>query len=300
MFADSAGSLRATDHAWDSKDCLRNPQLRLGFWPALGILLTMDPIVLEQVGKDYPGGVAGLRDFSLTVKAGEIFGFLGPNGAGKTTTIKMLLGFFPPSAGVVRVFGDDPARPESRRRLGYLPEVAQYYGFLTPRELLRFYGRVCNLPAERITRRTAELLALVGLEAAADRPMKTFSKGMQQRAGIAQALLHDPDLLILDEPMTGLDPLARAQFREVILAQRQAGKTVFFSSHELSEAEMICDRVGILKAGRLLWCGPTRDLAGDGQGNLERIFLKLITQPQPGIAGTKTNIEHSTFNIQRG
>ena len=240
----------------------------------------MDPIVLEQLSKDYPGGIAGLRDFSLTVKAGEVFGFLGPNGAGKTTTIKMLLGFFPPSAGVVRVFGDDPARPETRRRLGYLPEVAQYYGFLTPRELLRFYGRVCNLPAELITRRTAELLALVGLEAAADRPMKTFSKGMQQRAGIAQALLHDPDLLILDEPMTGLDPLARAQFREVILAQRQAGKTVFFSSHELSEAEMICDRVGILKAGRLLWCGPTRDLAGDGQGNLERIFLKLITQPQ--------------------
>ena len=240
----------------------------------------MDPIVLEQVSKDYPGGIAGLRDFSLTVKAGEVFGFLGPNGAGKTTTIKMLLGFFPPSAGVVRVFGDDPARPETRRRLGYLPEVAQYYGFLTPRELLRFYGRVCNLPAELITRRTAELLALVGLEAAADRPMKTFSKGMQQRAGIAQALLHDPDLLILDEPMTGLDPLARAQFREVILAQRQAGKTVFFSSHELSEAEMICDRVGILKAGRLLWCGPTRDLAGDGQGNLERIFLKLITHPQ--------------------
>ena len=240
----------------------------------------MDPIVLEQLSKDYPGGIAGLRDFSLTVKAGEVFGLLGPNGAGKTTTIKMLLGFFPPSAGVVRVFGDDPARPETRRRLGYLPEVAQYYGFLTPRELLRFYGRVCNLPAELITRRTAELLALVGLEAAADRPMKTFSKGMQQRAGIAQALLHDPDLLILDEPMTGLDPLARAQFREVILAQRQAGKTVFFSSHELSEAEMICDRVGILKAGRLLWCGPTRDLAGDGQGNLERIFLKLITQPQ--------------------
>lgn len=239
----------------------------------------MDPIVLEQVSKNYPGGVAGLRDFSLTVKAGEIFGFLGPNGAGKTTTIKMLLGFFPPSAGVVRVFGEDPARPAARRRLGYLPEVAQYYGFLTPRELLRFYGRVCNLPAAFITRRTAELLALVGLEAAADRPMKTFSKGMQQRAGIAQALLHDPDLLILDEPMTGLDPLARAQLRDVILAQRQAGKTVFFSSHELSEAEMICDRVGILKEGRLLWSGPTRELAGDGQGNLERIFLKLITQP---------------------
>ena len=239
----------------------------------------MDPIALEHVSKDYPGGVAGLRDFSLTVKAGEIFGFLGPNGAGKTTTIKMLLGFFPPSAGVVRVFGEDPARPEARRRLGYLPEVAQYYDFLTPRELLRFYGRICNLPDERITRRSTELLALAGLEAAANRPMKTFSKGMQQRVGIAQALLHDPDLLILDEPMTGLDPLARAQLRDVILAQRQAGKTVFFSSHELSEAEMICDRVGILKAGRLLWCGPTRDLAGDGQGNLERIFLKLITQP---------------------
>ncbi|MFA5203843.1 MAG: ABC transporter ATP-binding protein [Lentisphaeria bacterium] len=238
----------------------------------------MEPVVLENLAKDYPGGVAALRGLSLTVRPGEIFGFLGPNGAGKTTTIKMLLGFFPPSAGTVRVFGEDPQRPAARRRLGYLPEVAQYYGFLTPRELLRFYGRVCNLPAAQIARRSAELLALTGLEAAADRPMKTFSKGMQQRAGIAQALLHDPDLLVLDEPMTGLDPLARAQCRDIILAQRQAGKTVFFSSHELSEAEMVCDRVGILKDGRLLWCGPTREIAGDGQGNLERVFLKLINQ----------------------
>lgn len=237
----------------------------------------MEPVVeLVGVAKEYPGGVRALQDLSLTVERGEIFGFLGTNGAGKTTTIKIVLGFTPATAGRVRVFSGDPATPETRRRLGYLPEVANYYGFLTVPELLAFYGEVCGMTAALIKARTEELLVLVGLADVRQRPIKTFSKGMMQRAGIAQALLHDPELLILDEPMSGLDPLARAQMRDIIVGLKKQGKTVFFSSHELSEAEIICDRVGIMRQGSLCWCGNTREVAGDGAGNLERIFLKLI------------------------
>jgi len=237
-----------------------------------------EAIEIRGLHKTYAGGHAALRDFSLAVHPGEVFGFLGPNGAGKTTTIKVLLGLMPPSAGSVVVLGGDPADPETRRRLGYLPEVANYYGFMTVRELLRFYGALCGLTPEQIRGRSDELIATVGLADVQRRPLRQFSKGMLQRAGIAQALLHDPDLLILDEPTTGLDPLARLQMRDIIVGLRRRGKTVFFSSHELSEAEMICDRVGILIAGRLSWCGPTREVAGDGGQNLERVFLNLITQ----------------------
>jgi ABC-2 type transport system ATP-binding protein len=154
---------------------------------------------------------------------------------------------------------------------------------MNPVELLRFYGVLCGLSAAAIRQRTDELLGLVGLSEARRKPLRQFSKGMLQRAGIAQALLHDPDLLVLDEPTTGLDPLARLQMRDLILKLRSEGKTVFFSSHELSEAEMICDRVGVLHQGQLRWCGPTAELAGDGERNLERVFLRLI---QPGGAAS--------------
>ncbi|OPZ26697.1 MAG: putative ABC transporter ATP-binding protein YxlF [Lentisphaerae bacterium ADurb.BinA184] len=230
----------------------------------------------QCVCKTYPGGGRGLADFSLSVGEGEAFGFLGPNGAGKTTFIKILLGLSRADAGTVRVLGRDPGETAVRARIGYLPEVAQYYEFLSARELLAFYGRLSGLAARQVRERTGPLLELVGLSEAADRPLATFSKGMLQRAGLAQALLHEPDLLIFDEPATGLDPLARLQIRDIILRQRQAGRTVFFSSHELSEVEMVCDRVGIVKDGVLKWCGPTREVAGDGERNLERLFLEVI------------------------
>ncbi len=233
-------------------------------------------VVCDQLSKVYPGGVTALRDFSLTVRRGEIFGFLGPNGAGKTTTIKILLGLQRATAGTVLVLGGDPCLAATRRRIGYLPEVANYYEFLTVVELLSFYGAVCGMPRRRLRERIGDLLDLVGLQDQGRKPLRQFSKGMLQRAGIAQALLHDPDLLVLDEPTTGLDPLARLHMRDVVLAQRAAGKTVFFSSHELSEAEVICDRVGIMREGRLVWCGRTTEVAGDGSENLERKFIKLI------------------------
>ena len=222
------------------------------------------------------GGSKAVDGLSLRLGAGEVMGFLGTNGAGKTTTIKMLLGLLAPSAGRVRVLGGDPSDPRVRARIGYMPEVATYYPYLNARELLAFYGGVCGLDAQTVRARTDALLASVGLADAAKRPLKTYSKGMLQRAGIAQALLNDPDLLVLDEPFTGLDPLARIHFRELLRDLKARGKTVFFSSHELGETELLCDKVAIMKKGHCVYQGPVKDIAGDGERNLERIFLDVL------------------------
>ena len=235
----------------------------------------MDAVILDDVTKAF-GPVRAVDALSLSIRQGEILGFLGTNGAGKTTTIKMLLGFFRPDAGRVTVLGGDPCDAATRRKIGFMPETAYYYPYLNVRELLAFYGGLCGMPKDQIRARSEMLIARVGLVDAGNRLLRTYSKGMLQRAGIAQALLHDPDLLILDEPLTGLDPLARIHFRDLILELRQQGKTVFFSSHELSEAELICDRVAILKQGRLVLCGAVKEVAGDGQQNLERIFLQML------------------------
>jgi ABC-2 type transport system ATP-binding protein len=243
----------------------------------------MDEVVrLEGVSKAF-GPVRAVDKLSLRIRQGEILGFLGTNGAGKTTTIKMLLGFFPPDEGQLSVLGGDPCEPATRRKIGYMPETAYYYPYLNVRELLAFYGGLCGMSNVAVRKRSDELIARVGLEEAGGRLLRTYSKGMLQRAGIAQALLHEPDLLILDEPFTGLDPLARIQFRDLILELKRQGKTVFFSSHELSEAELICDRVAILKRGALVVCGSVREVAGDGQQNLERIFLKVLGAAGEGV-----------------
>ena len=222
------------------------------------------------------GDVMAVDNLTLSLGAGEIMGFLGANGAGKTTTIKMLLGLIRPTSGTVSVLGGDPSDAKVRAKIGYMPEIAYYYPYLNARELLAFYGGLCGMDGKTIRARTDELLATVGLADAAKRPLKTYSKGMLQRAGIAQALLHDPDLLVLDEPFTGLDPLARIHFRELMHRLREQGKSIFFSSHELGETELLCDKVAIMKAGRAVYQGPVRQLAGDGEKNLERIFLEVI------------------------
>ncbi len=235
----------------------------------------MAVIQLEKVVKAFDS-VQAVNDLSFEVDQGAITGFLGANGAGKTTTIKMLLGFIRPDSGRVMINGRDPVLPATRQSIGFMPETAYYYPYLKVYELLDLYGGLCGMTRAQIAPRAQELIAKVGLTGAESRQLKTFSKGMLQRIGIAQALLHNPDVYILDEPFTGLDPLARIQFRDLLLAEKKAGKTILFSSHELSEAELICDNVVILKEGRAVWSGTTAQVAGDGTRNLERVFLKML------------------------
>ena len=230
---------------------------------------------LNDVSRSF-GPVKAVENLTLSLGKGEVTGFLGTNGAGKTTTIKMLIGLIRPTSGTVRLFGGDPSDAASRVRIGYMPEIAYYYPYLNVRELLSFYGGVCGMDKKAVKSRTDELLEAVELADVAKRPLKEYSKGMLQRAGIAQALLNDPDLLILDEPFTGLDPLARIHFRELLKRLRDKGKSIFFSSHELGETELLCDNVAIMKQGHCIYHGPVDKLAGDGGGNLERLFLDVL------------------------
>ncbi len=216
-----------------------------------------------------------LNGLDLEVRAGEVFGFLGPNGAGKTTTMNVLLGFVPLTSGSASLFGIDVRQPIARQRIGYLPELTYYYKFLTAEELLRFYAKIFGLARAEADKRIAELLKLVELESAAKRPIKSYSKGMQQRVGLAQSLINNPDLLILDEPTSGLDPLGRMKVREIIQRLKEQGKTVFFSSHELGEVETVCDRVAIVHQGELKAVGTVAEVTA-GHENLEKAFLKIV------------------------
>jgi ABC-2 type transport system ATP-binding protein len=201
-----------------------------------------------------------LSGLSLSVNTGEIYGFLGPNGAGKTTTIKILIGLIRASGGQATVLGAPAGDVATHRRIGFLPESPYFYDYLTAEEFLGFYGRLAGLTRQELGRRIPEMLRLVGLPDARTRQLRKFSKGMLQRIGLAQALIHDPELVILDEPMSGLDPVGRKQVRDVILGLREQGKTVFFSSHILPDVEMICDRVGIVRNGLLRAEGTVDEL----------------------------------------
>jgi ABC-2 type transport system ATP-binding protein len=219
----------------------------------------------EKLSKTFRVGfwgrpVRAVHDVSFEVEKGEIFGLLGPNGAGKTTTIKMLLGFVRPSRGAATVGGHPAGSIEARRRMGYLPENPALYEYLTGVEYLRYAGRLAGLDRKEARRRTALLLEQVGLADRADRPIRRFSKGMVQRLGLAQAMIGDPELLILDEPMSGLDPIGRKDVRDLILRFRGEGRTIMFSTHILSDVEMICDRVAILIDGRVTDCGKLSSL----------------------------------------
>lgn len=222
-------------------------------------------IELEDVHLAYRSGffrrrLPVLRGISFSVTKGSIVGYLGVNGAGKTTTIKLLAGINRPDAGRLRVLGGSPESPETRNRVGFLPENPYFYEYLTPREALDFYARLHGLSQERRERQITELLARVQLTAHADAPVRGFSKGMRQRLGLAQALVHDPELLILDEPLTGLDPMGRLLLREIILGEARAGRTVFFSSHVLSDVEAICDHLVIINGGEIAFVGARDEL----------------------------------------
>jgi len=219
--------------------------------------------------------IEALRGITLDVHRGEVFGFLGPNGSGKTTTILVLLGFIEMESGHAKIFGEDVRHSIARERIGYLAEKAEAYPFLTGREMLDTAGRLFKIKRSSLNARIEELLAKVGLDDAADRRIATYSRGMQQRIGVAQALVNDPDLVILDEPTGGMDPLGRVEIRKIIADLRARGKTVFFSSHELSEVELVCDHIAILSKGRIVAQGPLSELVPK-TGSLENFFVHAV------------------------
>jgi ABC-2 type transport system ATP-binding protein len=249
----------------------------------------MPPVLeISHVSKSYRTNLSRrkywiLRDLSLSVEPGEIFGFIGPNGAGKTTTIKLIMDLIRPDGGSIRIFGRSHAKVETKGRIGFLPENPYFYDYLTAAEFLDFYGRLFGLNRDVREARTRELLSRVGLGNRGDRQLRKFSKGMLQRVGLAQALLNDPELVILDEPMSGLDPVGRREVRDLILSLKDAGKTVFFSTHILSDTELICDRVGILSKGDLKAVGKVSELLAHRIHSYEVSFSGIPAGSLPGI-----------------
>lgn len=215
--------------------------------------------------KVFKGGLGqrsfvAVRDLSLTVQAGEVYGLIGPNGCGKSTTMKTILGLLAPTAGHTRIFGRSSTEVASRQAVGFLPENPYFYKHLTGKETLLFYGRLCGLKGGDLKNRAMELLKLTGLEDAAERRVGGFSKGMLQRLGMAQALVHEPRLLVLDEPTAGVDPIGSRKIRDLILEFRERGITVLVTSHLLEQMQEVCDRVGIMARGRMVKEGRLSDL----------------------------------------
>ena len=215
----------------------------------------MSALSIKGLSKSYRGKklqkVTALVGLDLEIATGEVFGFLGPNGAGKSTTIKSIMGLIRPTAGVVQVFGIPATETLSRRRIGYLPENPSFFDFMTAREYLTFVGSIYGKDQSTLRKESEHVLELLDLSRAADRPIRGYSKGMVQRLGLGQALVHDPDMYILDEPMSGLDPIGRALVKDIIRDLKQRGKTVFFSTHITADVEAVCDRVGVISNGVL-------------------------------------------------
>jgi ABC-2 type transport system ATP-binding protein len=235
-----------------------------------------------RTGHVIQGRKPALQDLDLTLLRGEILGYVGPNGAGKTTTLKLLTGLLRPDGGEATILGEPLAARGWRFRVGYLPENPYLYDYLTAAEYLDYVGQLFGLARARRRERTRELLSLVGLERSAGLALRRFSKGMLQRVGLAQALVNDPELVILDEPMSGLDPIGRRLARGLILDMRNHGKTVLFSTHILSDAETLCDRVAVLRAGRLVKVGPLGELLRLDVTHLE-ILASGLSPDAPGL-----------------
>lgn len=219
--------------------------------------------------------VPALNDVSFKVDEGTVFGFIGPNGAGKSTTIKILMGLLRPDCGSTTLYGRSSLDPAARRRVGFLAENPAYYDFLTPRELLEFVACHYDLPAMLRADKVREVLELIGLAHAADRPIRTLSKGMVQRIGLGQALVHDPDLYILDEPMSGLDPLGRALVAEVIQQLKRQGKTVLYSTHIINDVEQNCDDVALLLGGEVKFQGAVRAVVDESFSHYEVVMKEI-------------------------
>lgn len=244
----------------------------------------MTAIETDNLTQDFLTGfwrkqtVRALDGLSLSVASGEVFGLLGPNGAGKTTTFKILMGLIRPTSGEARILASPVQDVTMRRRIGYLPEQPYFYDYLTAREFLLYCGALCDLPKATASQRTDELLQQVGLTDSADKQLRKFSKGMLQRVGLAQALIHDPEVMFLDEPMSGLDPLGRREVRDLIVGLRAQGKTIFFSSHILTDVEAMCDRVAILNKGRLIESGKLSEILKTRSNELDVVVSGVSEQ----------------------
>jgi len=245
-------------------------------------------ITIKGISKVFKEGITGkrimaLEGLDLDIPKGEVFGFLGPNGAGKSTTIKILMNLIFPDTGTATIAGKDVQIPEARKRVGYLPENPYFYDYLTADELLWFGGKTAGLTPSTIRERSDFLVQKVDLDNARRRPLRTYSKGMLQRAGLALALIHDPDVIILDEPMSGLDPVGRKMVGDLLVELKQQGKTVFFSSHILNDIERFSDRAGIIIKGKLRLVDSLTNIL-KGNKNLEDVFLREVASAEGGVA----------------
>jgi ABC-2 type transport system ATP-binding protein len=247
-------------------------------------------IEIEHLSKEYPYGFLNLKkkrsleDLSMRVDCGEVFGFLGPNGAGKSTTIKLLMRLIFPEGGTARILGKSIDDVSVHQETGYLPEQPYFYDYLTAAELLDYFARFHGLRATDRRARVQNMLKKVGLETAGKIQLRKYSKGMLQRVGLAQAILHDPQVVILDEPMSGLDPLGRREVRDIILELKKDGRTVLFSTHILSDAEMLCDRVGVLVGGKLRGVGTPGEMVGIKTQGMEILFELVEGRNLPLLA----------------
>lgn len=235
-------------------------------------------IEIDGLSKEYPFGFLNLKkkrsleNLTMQVETGEVFGFLGPNGAGKSTTIKLLMRLIFPTSGTARILGKSIDDVRMHERIGYLPEQPYFYDYLTATEVLEYFARFHQMTRADRHERVAKMLKKVGLETAKKIQLRKYSKGMLQRVGLAQAILHDPEVVVLDEPMSGLDPLGRREVRDIILELKRAGKTVLFSTHILSDAEMLCDRVGVIVGGKLRGVGTPGEMVGIQAQGMEILF----------------------------
>ncbi len=243
----------------------------------------MNVIEVEDLSKTFVPGlgfkkVTALEKINLSIEKGEIFGYIGPNGAGKTTTLKILMGLIFPTSGKAKIFGECIQSLKVKERVGFLPEEPYFYHYLTAEEFLLFYGKLFGYDKLYLSKKTDELLTLVGLQHKKNSQLRHFSKGMLQRIGIAQALINNPELVILDEPMSGLDPAGRSMVRDIILHLREQGKTILFSSHILSDVEMICNRIGIITNGKLRETGAVDSLLQENMKKIEIVAVNLNSE----------------------
>jgi ABC-2 type transport system ATP-binding protein len=258
---------------------------------AEGRLFGTNHFAIETVGlRKQFGSKVAVRGLSLQVRRGEIFGFLGPNGAGKSTSIKMLLGLVKPTSGEAQILGQPFSNVEIRRKIGFLPEDFRFYDWLTAAELLTLHGRLCGLTPAQLRERVPMYLELVGLTPHCDRRLRGFSKGMMQRIGLAQALIHEPELVFLDEPTSGLDPMGRHLVREIIRNERKRGVTVFLNSHLLSEVEITCDTVVFIKHGEVIGSRDLHD-APDGEIHVQVRANNLRQEILPGLSAWTTSAQ---------